>query len=158
MLTEKHIRTLWLRMGEMYGALWTSSHGDFDQNNTWLKGLTGISPQQIANGLNKCLQTIGESKGPPTLPIFRAMCLDLPNKQAAISAAINQGYTNNQFVLAMRRRIGAWNLRTKTTYELQRIAENVFHDLISEAMTTGKSFARLESNNNGISISKESES
>lgn len=78
-LTEKHITLLWERMAKIYGHKWTSSFGNID-DGTWLKGLWDVSPEQVAAGLEKC--RTGKDEWPPTLPMFRAMCL--PEKVPAI--------------------------------------------------------------------------
>ena len=47
------MRTLWVRMAEIYGHRWTSSYGDSESGaaRTWAKGLAGVSPAQLAAGL-----------------------------------------------------------------------------------------------------------
>ncbi len=77
MLTEKHIRQLWERMGRIYGNLWAESFGEED-DGTWQKGLRGVTPQQIALAVDAIIDE--GSPFPPTLPQFRAFC----------RAAINQ--------------------------------------------------------------------
>lgn len=62
---------LWKRMGEMYGHTWASQQGD-EPNNTWIRGLEGVSNDQLAAGLRGCLDRPGTF--PPTLPEFRQMC------------------------------------------------------------------------------------
>ena len=44
------MRTLWVRMAEIYGHRWTSSYGDSESGaaRTWAKGLAGVSPAQLA--------------------------------------------------------------------------------------------------------------
>jgi hypothetical protein len=61
----------------MYGHRWTSNYGAED-DGTWRKGLAGLTPEQIGQGLVKCLERKpppGEEDWPPTLTEFRAMCL-----------------------------------------------------------------------------------
>lgn len=73
------MRTLWLRMAEIYGHRWTSAYGDNpDQGaaQTWAKGLEHLTPAQLAHGLTTA---IASADGwPPTLPEFRSMCLGIP--------------------------------------------------------------------------------
>lgn len=71
--------TLWTRMGEIYGHRWISAYGEYGDGErasstveTWRKGLTGVTPEQIARGLKTCLERGAD--WPPTLPEFRAMC------------------------------------------------------------------------------------
>ncbi len=62
---------LWERMTAIYGHRWTSAYGNED-DGTWLQGLAGVTPDQIAAGLSRCLER-GDG-WPPTLPEFRALC------------------------------------------------------------------------------------
>lgn len=73
-------RTLWVRMAEIYGHRWTSAYGDNPNEGaalTWAKGLGGIAPQQLADGLRACIAS--SEPWPPTLPEFRGMCLSIPS-------------------------------------------------------------------------------
>lgn len=66
-------------MAEIYGHRWTSAYGDNPNEGaaqTWAKGLGGILPRQLADGLRNCLASA--DPWPPTLPEFRAMCLNVP--------------------------------------------------------------------------------
>lgn len=73
------MRTLWLRMAEIYGHRWTSAYGDNPDAGagpTWAKGLEKLTPAQLAHGLTTA---IASADGwPPTLPEFRSMCLGIP--------------------------------------------------------------------------------
>ena len=69
--SERAMARLWIRMTRIYGHRWTSSFGETD-DGTWAKGLRGLSGEQIALGLSRCVVS-GEA-WPPTLPEFRALC------------------------------------------------------------------------------------
>jgi len=71
MLTEKHIALLWVRFGKIYGHKWETAYGECD-DGTWLQGLSGVSPDQVAHGLGVVME-IGD-EWPPSLPAFRQMC------------------------------------------------------------------------------------
>lgn len=58
-------------MGEMYGHSWGSQQGD-TPNDTWIRGLEGVSNEQLAVGLRSCLDRHGDF--PPSLPEFRQVC------------------------------------------------------------------------------------
>ena len=79
------MRTLWVRMAEIYGHRWTSSYGDSESGaaRTWAKGLAGVSPVQLAAGLADCIASA--DPWPPTLPEFRARCLGVPSLGAVRS-------------------------------------------------------------------------
>lgn len=61
-------------MSEIYGKLWISQFGDCNGGayETWQKGLSKFSAQQIGNGVRRCLDR--ESPFPPNLIEFRALC------------------------------------------------------------------------------------
>jgi hypothetical protein len=72
-------RTLWVRLIEIYGQQFTRSYGENPDGSaamTWAKGLAGVTPQQLAAGLAACLAS--GDPWVPTLPEFRARCLDIP--------------------------------------------------------------------------------
>lgn len=58
-------------MGEMYGHSWASQQGDIP-NDTWIRGLVDLTPEQFAAGLRACLSRVNPF--PPNLPEFRALC------------------------------------------------------------------------------------
>lgn len=85
-LSATSLRTLWLRMAEIYGHRWTSAYGENPEagaGGTWAKGLAGLSPSQLADGLSASI--ISADPWPPTLPEFRARCVGIPSF-AAVSA------------------------------------------------------------------------
>ncbi len=66
-------------MAEIYGHRFTSAFGersDCGAALTWGKGLAGITPAQLADGLIACLASA--DPWPPSLPEFRARCLGIP--------------------------------------------------------------------------------
>ena len=80
LLPATALRTLWLRMGEIYGHRWTSAYGesaDTGAGGTWSKGLAGLSPSQLAAGLSASIASA--DAWPPTLPEFRARCIGIPS-------------------------------------------------------------------------------
>jgi hypothetical protein len=71
-------------MTEMYGHRWVSQQGE-DPNDTWVRGLMGLTGRQLGAGLVACRDS-GEG-WPPTLPEFRAACLGDNGLIAADKAA-----------------------------------------------------------------------
>ncbi len=74
-LAASALETLWARMAEIYGHRWASAYGA-EPSETWAKGLAGITPRQVADGLNACLRSA--DPWPPSLPQFRGMCFGVP--------------------------------------------------------------------------------
>jgi hypothetical protein len=71
MIDANVIAHLWERMAMLYGHRWASSYGETD-DGTWLRGLVGLTREQIGVGISRAIQS-GEA-WPPTLPQFRAWC------------------------------------------------------------------------------------
>ena len=84
-ITTKHIDTLWSKMARIYGHKWLTTFGERD-DGTWLQGLTGLLPDELAQGLRACLTRADE--WPPTLPEFRRVCLGFPNQANAVDDAL----------------------------------------------------------------------
>ena len=62
-------------MADMFGALWTNSHGiKPDERNVWAAALSGLDEQQIKKGLG--VLTKSGREFPPSAPVFRKMCVD----------------------------------------------------------------------------------
>lgn len=55
----------------MYGHQWASQQGD-EPNDTWIRGLDGIKPEQFAVGLRALLSRT--ETWPPNLVEFRQLC------------------------------------------------------------------------------------
>lgn len=76
-------------MSHIYGHRWSAGYGeravDRDGNltdvaKTWSSGLSGITGEQVAQGLRACVDrgVSGDTENagwPPSLPEFRALCL-----------------------------------------------------------------------------------
>lgn len=76
-LSREHIRELWRRMTDIFGAQWNSQHGDIDHDDTWLRGLSGLMPDDLAFGLHACVDMKPDAAGNiwcPALPMFKSMC------------------------------------------------------------------------------------
>ena len=79
-LRDALVVNLWERMVHLYGHKWSSSMGDSAHRtgtltstaDTWARGLSGVTAEQIAAGLRRCLDR--EDAWPPTLPEFRKLC------------------------------------------------------------------------------------
>lgn len=73
-------------MAALYHHRWSSALGDAPQvdngaltvaGDTWARGLAGITPEQIGLGIDACMTRT--DPWPPTLPEFRALCLQVPS-------------------------------------------------------------------------------
>jgi len=57
----------------MFGHQWASQQGD-EPNDTWVRGLSDVSPVQLGVGLRALLER--SDTWPPNLVEFRRLCLD----------------------------------------------------------------------------------
>ncbi len=61
-------------MTSLYGHRWTSSFGEStDPDGVWARALEGVTPRQIADGLNAVVRS--GLDWPPSAPEFRKLCL-----------------------------------------------------------------------------------
>lgn len=70
-LTSQHIAKLWIELAATYGHKF-ASFGESD-GGTWLRGLCGLSPNQIAIGFNRLIDELRD--WPPSLPEFKKLCI-----------------------------------------------------------------------------------
>lgn len=67
-------------MAAIYGHKWTSSFGEADTDETWARGLCGLTQTELAHGLKGCVirskdrLRYDDEDWPPTLGEFRGMC------------------------------------------------------------------------------------
>ena len=132
MATKSDIVLLWASMREMYGTKWTSHYKEIDVYNVWINALTGINTPAIKHALESCLITYPD--WPPTLPQFRFLCLGFPTKAEAARlihkpANDNDTLTDN-FIRAMRHRIGEWNIVNLPLRELGPIVSDAYDSVL----------------------------
>lgn len=73
LITRRTIDELWRRMTSIYGHRWVTNYGDADHDDTWLRALRDLTPQELGRGLSACVRA-EPGDWPPTLPQFRVMC------------------------------------------------------------------------------------
>lgn len=132
MATKHDIVFLWASMREMYGSKWTSQFVDIDQHNVWINTLNGINMIAIKQALEHCLTSYPD--WPPTLPQFRFLCLGFPTKSEATRLIHkppndNDGLVDN-FIRAMRHRIGEWNINNLPLRELGPLVNDAYNDVL----------------------------
>lgn len=135
--TASRIRTLWLRMGEIYGHRWSSAYGESAElgaGATWGKGLADCSPRQIANGLSAAL--VSADPWPPTLPQFRAMCLGIP-ALSRVKLAIAGTIESSPFSRLVWSHVDAYRLRTSDADKGERIIRDAYELARDHVMAGG---------------------
>jgi len=132
------MRTLWIRMAEIYGHRWTSAYGD-DPNQgaalTWAKGLERVSPAQLAHGLNTAITSA--DGWPPTLPEFRAMCLGVPTIAVVRYRMVNPGETISPFMRQFWSYLNGAEYNSGDEYRCERAVKEAY-ELTSEHIMQGK--------------------
>ena len=130
MLPPQPRRTLWLRMADIYGSRWTSAYGedpDGSAGETWAKGLAGVTPQQLADGLTASIASA--DPWPPTLPEFRARCLGIPPLAQVKLALRDEGAAKPPFIALIFEALDYYNWRMAD----QRIADRMLADAYAVA-------------------------
>lgn len=77
--------------------------------DTWARGLTGLDSTQLGRGLEAC--SASKDPWPPSLPVFRAMCLDIPSLAAVREDLKNRDEERHPFTVMVYRRIDQWAYR-----------------------------------------------
>ena len=143
--SERAMARLWIRMTRIYGHRWTSSFGETD-DGTWAKGLRGLSGEQIALGLSRCVVS-GEA-WPPTLPEFRALCtptaedLGLPPRDAAYREAAmadRDHLWSHPAVYAAAQAVGLFEMRTLPESKSRPLFERAY-EIVTRRALAGEQF------------------
>ena len=135
--TAGRMRTLWLRMGEIYGYRWTSAYGEDAEKGageTWSKGLAGISPRGVADGLSAAL--VSSDPWPPTLPQFRAMCLGIPSFPAVVRI-IRGDAEKTPFSRLVWQHVDAFRYRTVDADKAERLLRDAYELARDHVMAGG---------------------
>lgn len=137
-VSQTAIRTLWARMTEIYGHRWSATFGESTEGNsaadTWAKGLAGITPAQLADGLKACITS--SDPWPPTLPEFRAMCVGVPSL-VTIRAEINGKGERTPFAILVWQRLDAYQFRMVSAKDAERMLRDAYEDAREFVMRGG---------------------
>lgn len=144
------MRKLWETMTDIYGNHWINNHGDHDKNDTWRKGLYGVTPTMLGMGIKHMLKA--NLVYPPNLVEFRHYCFDVPDKQRAIYLTVHGGLTTDPFIKAMRATVGQWQLRTESTKVLEKKAAHAYDLVVNQQIDA--TIERLEKTGVYLSLIK----
>lgn len=137
MLADRVIERLWERMGEIYGHRWPSSYGDDalkGAGRTWAKGLAGITPDQVADGISACMASA--EPWPPTLPEFRGMCLGIPSL-GTVRQELRAEQGRSRFTLEVWSRIDGWRFRQADAEQAGRLIRDAYEAAREHVMLGG---------------------
>jgi hypothetical protein len=141
------MRKLWVRMAAVYGYRWTSAYGercDDDSGaltvagDTWQRGLSGVGEHRIGTGLNACLMSA--DPWPPTLPHFRALCMEIP-MLAIVAKAIREGSDFSPFVTLVWRQLDAPRFRQSSIEKAEALLRDAYA-IAREHVMGGKSLPK----------------
>lgn len=140
-------------MENIYPHKWSSKLGKPEKNNsafqTWRNGLSGITPGQIARGLEHCIRS-GDA-WPPSLPQFREYCevkpeeLGLPSLEQAYQVARQQHPDWSQLhpiVYHARRAVGMPEMVTEADNVIRSRFERAYQSLVAQVLA-GEVFEML---------------
>lgn len=135
---QGRMATLWRRMTEIYGHRWTAAHGESAEDGsgeTWSKGLTGLSAQQLATGLEACI--VRADPWPPTLPEFRALCVGVPSLLQVREDLRRKDCERMPFTLLVWRHLDAYAYRMADGRDAERMLREAYADA-REAVMRGE--------------------
>lgn len=125
-------------MAEIYGHRWTASFGANPDTEgaagTWAKGLAGITPTQLADGLKACITS--SDPWPPTLPEFRAMCLGIPSL-VSVRAEVNGKGERTPFAMLVWQRLDSYQYRQVSAKDAERMLSGAYEDAREFVMRGG---------------------
>ena len=125
-------------MAEIYGHRWSTSYGsDPDPEGaagTWAKGLAGITPVQLADGLKACLTSA--EPWPTTLPEFRSMCLGIPSLLSVRREIYGKG-DRTPFAILVWQKLDSYRLKTVSAKEADAMIKEAYEDAREHVMRGG---------------------
>jgi hypothetical protein len=131
-------------MAAIYGYRWTSAYGERCDDDagvltiagdTWQRGLDAVGEQRIGTGLNACV--ICADPWPPTLPQFRAMCLEVPSL-ARVRLTFSGGAPTTPFTRRMWQNIDSFRMRQADANQAERIIRDAYEMACEYVMGGGK--------------------
>jgi hypothetical protein len=128
---------LFERMGSLYGHRWVSQYGSTFAGiaaDTWASALSGVTPQQIADGLRACVSEGDE--WPPAAPRFRAMCLGIPSFAAVKLESTRDGHDRSPFTRAVWLNVDGYAHRHASARDADRLLHDAY-DLAREQVMRG---------------------
>ncbi|NII07235.1 hypothetical protein [Luteibacter anthropi] len=143
MPTPAAMRQLWLRMVAIYGAKWASVHGAAAETdagkltetaNTWVRGLAGVTGEQLGAGLKACVSS--SDPWPPTLSEFRARCMGIPSFAAVQLILGDKTRPMTPFVRQVWSYVDAYRFRAATSDKAEKILRDAY-ELAREHVING---------------------
>lgn len=128
----------WVKMAHMFGNTWTRQYGVDPAGSaadTWSAALAGMSPEQIAGGLQATLARGLE--WPPSAPRFRAMCMGIPSIASVRHDMAHPGRVIAPFMRQFWLYLNGYEYNSGDDYRCER-AINEAYELVCDHVMRGK--------------------
>ena len=133
-LPEKYTDRIFLRLSAIYGhkfdSLFKTEESVLIAKAEWSDALAGFSAYQISKGLSRCKRIKDWN---PNIPEFIALALSIPNLAVATERALT-GECIDPVSLAICQRLGYYELRNRTTQELEKRIRGIYPDVCEEVI------------------------
>lgn len=126
---------LFERMASLYGHRWASQYGVAFTGiaaDTWASALSGITPQQIADGLRACVAEGDE--WPPAAPRFRAMCLGIPSYATVKLESTRPGEQRSRFTRSVWLKVDSYAHRHASVRDADKMLKDAYDIACEEVM------------------------
>lgn len=122
-------------MASLYGHRWVSQYGvafDGIAADTWASALSGITPQQIADGLRACVSEGDE--WPPAAPRFRAMCVGIPSYATVKLESTRPAEERSRFTRLVWLKVDGYAHRHASVRDADRMLKDAYDIACEEVM------------------------
>lgn len=146
------LRRLWERMIAAYPHRWAPTMGESPQHpatlpdgsphpyagqltvagDTWARGLAGMTGEQMARGLESCVNSGKE--WPPSLTEFKMRALDIPSFAEVAADSARENARRMPFTLAVFQRIDPWSYRHAPELVAEKLLKRAYDDTVEAVM------------------------
>jgi len=134
-MSDEMLRRVWERMAAVFPNVWRAAMGDSPNKpdggltvagDTWAKGLSGITGQQLAVGLRAVIANA--SNWPPTLGEFRALCEGLPTfEDVEHELRPGRSVDPSPFARLVWQMLDSWAYRHADVGKAERLLRGAYH-------------------------------
>jgi hypothetical protein len=100
--------------------------------DTWARGLAGLSGEQMARGLEACINSGKE--WPPSLTEFKMRALDIPSFAEVATDSTRKNERRMPFTLAVFQRIDPWSYRHAPELVAEKLLKRAYDDTVEAVM------------------------
>jgi hypothetical protein len=150
------LRRLWERMISAYPHRWAPTMGESPQHpatlpdgrphpkagqltvagDTWARGLAGFTGEQMARGLEGCINSGKE--WPPSLTEFKMRALGIPSFSEVAADSARENARRMPFTIAVFQRMDPWSYRHAPETGAEKLLRRAYDDTV-EAVMNGAS-------------------